>query len=116
MLALERIAAALQGKYNNFDTDCFTDIISKIESISGKKYSEHPHWMRVVADHARSATMLLADGVLPSNEGRGYVLRRIIRRAIRHIDLLGVSDVSFFQLVEPVFESFGGLYPENEKK
>ena len=112
---LERIAAALQGKYNNFDTDCFEDIISKIELISGKKYSDHPHWMRVVADHARSATMLLADGVLPSNEGRGYVLRRIIRRAIRHIDLLGVSDVSFFQLVGPVFESFGGLYPENEK-
>ena len=112
---LERVAAVLQGNYNNFDTDCFTDIIRKIELISGKSYSNHPHWMRVVADHARSATMLLADGVLPSNEGRGYVLRRIIRRAIRHIDLLGVSKVSFFELVGPVLKSFGGLYPENNK-
>ena len=59
--------------------------------------------------------MLLADGVLPSNEGRGYVLRRIIRRAIRHIDLLGVSKVSFFELVDPVLKSFAGLYSENDK-
>ena len=67
--ALERVAAVLQGNYNNFDTDCFTEIIKKIELIANKSYSDHPHWMRVVADHARSATMLLADGVLPSNEG-----------------------------------------------
>ena len=112
---LERIAAALQGKYNNFDTDCFSEVIKEIENISNKSYRDFPHWMRVVADHARSATMLLADGVLPSNEGRGYVLRRIIRRAIRHIDLLGVSKVCFFKLVAPVFKSFGGIYPENEK-
>jgi alanyl-tRNA synthetase len=112
---LERLAAVLQGKYNNFDTDCFSQIIKKLEVISGKPYTDYPHWMRVISDHARSATMLLADGVLPSNEGRGYVLRRIIRRAIRHIDLLGVQKITFFELVSPVFNSLGGLYPENEK-
>jgi alanyl-tRNA synthetase len=112
---LERISAALQGKYNNFDTDVFAGIIAKIEDISGKKYGDYPQWMRVVADHARSCTMLLADGVLPANEGRGYVLRRIIRRAVRHLDLLGVSKTTFFELVDPVFESFGSLYEENRK-
>ena len=84
---LERVAAVMQSIYNNFDGDAFTPILNKIESISGKKYSDHPHWMRVIADHARSASMLLADGVIPANEGRGYVLRRIIRRAVRHLDL-----------------------------
>ena len=112
---LERVVAAIQGKYNNFDTDVFAGVIAKIESISGKKYSEHPQWMRVVADHARSCTFLLADGVLPSNEGRGYVLRRIIRRAVRHMDLLGVTHTAFFELVDPVFENFGNLYEENKK-
>ena len=77
---LERVAAVLQGKYNNFDTDCFSKIIKQIADISNKKYTDNPQWFRVVADHIRSSTMLLADGVLPSNEGRGYVLRRIIRR------------------------------------
>jgi alanyl-tRNA synthetase len=112
---LERLVAAIQGKYNNFDTDVFAGVIAKIESISGKKYSDHPQWIRVIADHARSCTFLLADGVLPSNEGRGYVLRRIIRRAVRHLDLLGVSHTSFFELVDPVFENFGSLYEENKK-
>jgi len=112
---LERVAAALQGKYNNFDTDLFEGILAKIEKNSKKKYQEHPKWMRVVADHARSASMLLSDGVLPSNEGRGYVLRRIIRRAVRHLDLLGVSETTFHTLVAPVFESLGEEYKENAK-
>lgn len=112
---LERLVAAIQGKYNNFDTDVFAEVIAKIEKISGQKYTDHPQWMRVVADHARSCSFLLADGVLPANEGRGYVLRRIIRRAVRHLDLLGVSETSFYQLVDPVFENFGDLYTENKK-
>ena len=110
---LERVAAVMQGKYNNFDTDCFTHIITSIEKISSKKYSEFPQWMRVIADHARSTTMLLTDGVIPSNEGRGYVLRRIIRRAVRHLDLLGVEEVSLYKLVDDVFESLGDSYPDN---
>ena len=112
---LERVAAALQGVYNNFDTDLFKEILEKIEEISGKKYKDHPLWMRVVADHARSASMLLSDGVIPANEGRGYVLRRIIRRAIRHLDLLGVTKTCFFELVDPVFTSLGEEYSENAK-
>ena len=81
----------------------FSQIISKIEKICSKKYDDYPQWMRVIADHARSATMLLSDGVIPSNEGRGYVLRRIIRRAIRYLDLLEVKEITFFQLVPRCF-------------
>ena len=112
---LERVSAAIQGKYNNFDTDLFDGILSSIEKISKTKYSTHPKWMRVVADHARSASMLLSDGVIPSNEGSGYVLRRIIRRAVRHLDLLGVTETSFYKLVDNVFESLGKEYKENAK-
>jgi alanyl-tRNA synthetase len=112
---LERVAAVMQSIYNNFDGDAFSPIIIKIENLSGKNYSDHPHWMRVIADHARSASMLLADGVIPANEGRGYVLRRIIRRAVRHLDLLDVSKTTFFELVAPVFASFGSVYEENNK-
>ncbi|HKC23883.1 MAG TPA: alanine--tRNA ligase, partial [Thermoanaerobaculia bacterium] len=92
---LERITAILQGKNNNYDTDLFAPIIAKIEEISGKKYvggmdvEDAP--FRVVADHARAATMLMWDGVLPSNEGRGYVLRRILRRAMRYGRRLGME-------------------------
>lgn len=112
---LERIAAALQGKYWNYDTDLFAPIISELEKLSGKKYSDpkYSSGMRVVADHIRSSTMLITDGVIPSNEGRGYVLRRIIRRAIRHLKELGVSEVSFYKLVPSVFEVLGKEYPQN---
>ncbi len=109
---LERLAAVMQGNYNNFDTDGFQYIISKIESISNKKYSNHPQMMRVIADHARSCSMLLSDGVLPSNEGRGYVLRRIIRRAVRFLDQLGVKEVNFYNLVDPVFDTLNQMYPD----
>ena len=86
---LERVTAALQGCYNNYNTDIFYPIMKKIEDISGKKYDPYGKdektkaAFRVVADHIRSATMLITDGAIPSNEGRGYVLRRIIRRAIK---------------------------------
>lgn len=112
---LERVAAAMQKVYNNFDTDLFAGLIQKIEELSNKKYQNYPQWMRVVADHARSATMLLADGVIPSNEGRGYVLRRIIRRAVRYLDLLEVSKTSFYELTPIVFDSLGELYEESRK-
>ncbi len=99
-MGLERVAAVLQGKYNNFDCDLFVPIIDFIADLAGKKYHQHKEddiSMRVIADHARATTFLVADGVLPSNEGRGYVLRRIMRRAIRYGRALGLH--SFFPKV-----------------
>ncbi len=93
-MGLERVAAVLQGKFNNFDCDLFTPLIDYIVELSGTKYKENPRddvAMRVIADHARATTFLVADGVLPSNEGRGYVLRRIMRRAIRFGRSLGLE-------------------------
>lgn len=116
---LERVAAALQGCYNNYDSDIFIPIMNKIEEISGKKYSpksdneKNKAAFRVVADHIRAATMLITDGVIPSNEGRGYVLRRIIRRAIKYLNELGVKEISFYKLIPAVFESLGIEYPQN---
>ena len=112
---LERVAAALQGCYNNYNTDIFFPIMKSIEQISGKKYTDPKHQaaFRVVADHIRSATMLITDGALPSNEGRGYVLRRIIRRAIKYLNELGTNEISFYKLIPAVFESLGMEYPQN---
>lgn len=117
---LERVAAALQSCYNNYNTDIFFPIMRKIEDMTGKKYlaadgSDLPHTaaFRVVADHIRSSTMLITDGVIPSNEGRGYVLRRIIRRAIKYLSELGVKEISFYKLVPAVFEALGAEYPQN---
>ena len=91
-LGLERVAAVLQGKFNNFDSDLFRPIITQVERQSGKQYGSSRKVdvaMRVIADHARATTFLVADGVLPANEGRGYVLRRIMRRAISYGRTLG---------------------------
>lgn len=114
-MGLERVAAVLQGKYWNYDTDSFTPIISELEKISGKKYNDPKFQtaMRVVADHIRSCTMLITDGVIPSNEGRGYVLRRIIRRAIRHMKELEVPQGTFANLSKVVLNELGTEYPQN---
>ncbi len=111
---LERITALLTGKNNNFDTDLFTPLIHKIEAISGKTYrggmvaEDAP--FRVIADHLRAATMLMTDGVMPANTGRGYVLRRILRRAARYGRRLGIEGPELCGLVEPVFDVFEGIY------
>lgn len=115
---LERVAACLQGKYYNYDTDIFEPIMKAIGKLAGKDYyteksEDVKSSFRVVADHIRSTTMLITDGVIPANDGRGYVLRRIIRRAVRHLSLLGMKDVSFYKLVPSVFESLGEEYPDN---
>jgi alanyl-tRNA synthetase len=111
---LERITALLSGKNNNFDTDLFTPLIRKIEAISGRTYrggmAEEDAPFRVIADHLRAATMLMADGVMPANTGRGYVLRRILRRAARYGRRLGVEGPELCGLVDPVFSSFDGVY------
>jgi len=106
-MGLERVAAVLQGKFNNYDSDLFTPIIARLEELSGKSYGASDHddtAMRVIADHARATTFLVADGVLPSNEGRGYVLRRIMRRAVRYGKHLGL-DRPFMENVCRVVEA-----------
>lgn len=115
---LERITAVIQGKYYNYDTDVFEPIMKAIGKLTGKNYyttesEDEKSSFRVVADHIRSCTMLITDGVIPSNDGRGYVLRRIIRRAVRHLSLLGLKDISFYKLIPPVIESLGEEYPDN---
>ncbi len=112
---LERLASVLQGKYFNYDTDIFAGIINSIESITGKKYCDKKYSasFRIVADHIRSSVMLITDGIIPSNEGRGYVLRRIIRRAIRHLKELNAPAISFYKLVPSVFDSLGSEYAQN---
>jgi alanyl-tRNA synthetase len=113
---LERITAILQGVYSNYDTDLFLPLLEAIGKRTGHPYRGADETlatsMRVVADHLRSGTFLLSDGVVPSNEGRGYVLRRILRRAIRHGKKLGQDRPFMFELVKNVVDSFAGAYPE----
>lgn len=110
---LERLSAVLNGVYWNYDTDLFMPIIKKLEELSSKSYKDHSSSMRVVADHVKSATMLLTDGVMPSNDGRGYVLRRIIRRGVRHLDVLGIKETTLPKLIPLVFDILGEEYPQN---
>ncbi|MBD3307655.1 alanine--tRNA ligase [candidate division KSB3 bacterium] len=114
-MGLERVAAVLQGVRSNFDTDLFTPMLRFAEQISGKTYGDQPQddtSMRVIADHLRSTTFLISDGVLPSNEGRGYVLRRIMRRAARHGKMLGVDEPFLYQGVEVVVDTMKAVYRE----
>jgi alanyl-tRNA synthetase len=114
-MGLERLTAVLQGRVNNFDTDLFTPIIQQVENVSGKKYGNDPEAkvsMRVIADHIRSAAFVLSEGLTPLNEGRGYVLRRIIRRAARHGFMLGIEGPFLFDLLEPVYDMMSDQYPE----
>jgi len=111
---LERVAAVLQGVYWNYDTDLFRPILARAQDLSGVRLGQDPEKdvsLRVVADHARSVTFLIADGVLPSNEGRGYVLRRILRRAARHGVLLGVERPFLFAVADTVIDEMGDAYP-----
>ena len=112
---LERLTAVVQGKLSNYDTDLFTPILDKVASLCGKPYGEDEGAsasMRVIADHSRAAAFLISDGVQPSNEGRGYVLRRIMRRAIRHGAKLGLDRVFFPETVDAVIALMGGAFPE----
>ncbi|MDX1529152.1 MAG: alanine--tRNA ligase, partial [Gammaproteobacteria bacterium] len=110
-MGLERLAAVLQGVHSNYETDLFTGIIKQAAKVTGAK-DLNDKSLRVIADHIRSCAFLVVDGVVPSNEGRGYVLRRIIRRAIRHGHKLGVSEPFFYQLVESLEAQMGEAYPE----
>jgi len=114
-MGLERISAILQGVKSNYDTDLFKPIFEKIEDISGISYGSDPKRdisMRVIADHSRASTFLINDGVLPSNEGRGYVLRRIMRRAMRHGRMLGIGEPFLYLISASVIEVMKEAYPE----
>jgi len=112
-MGIERIAAVLQGVHDNYDTDTFKALISASESLTGvAAQGDHAASHRVIADHLRSTSFLMADGVLPSNEGRGYVLRRIMRRAMRHAHLLGASEPLMHRLVPALVTEMGQAYPE----
>ena len=112
-MGLERIAAVLQGKHDNYDIDLMRSLIEASADVSNTDPDgAHNNSHRVIADHLRSAGFLIADGVLPSNEGRGYVLRRIMRRAMRHLHQLGCDEPMMFKLVPSLVREMGGHYPE----
>ena len=115
-MGLERIAAIVQGKTWTYDTDLFVHVFARIEKLARKRYGAGAEAdrvsMRVIADHARATAFLIADGVLPSNEWRGYVLRRIMRRAMRHARKLGITGPLFWNAIEGVFADMGDAYPE----
>jgi alanyl-tRNA synthetase len=112
---LERIAAVMQGVSSNYHTDLFLPLLERVGEVVGRPYdpaSTESVSYRVLADHARAVTFLMADGVFPSNEGRGYVLRRILRRAVRHAWLLGLREPSLVRVVDAVVDVMGDAYPE----
>jgi alanyl-tRNA synthetase len=118
-MGLERLVAVMQGKATNYDSDLFADIHAHTEKISGKVYGadkETTVSMRVIADHIRSATFLIGDGVLPSNEGRGYVLRRIMRRALRHGVLIDIKEPFLYEISGTVIDAMRSAYPELESR
>ena len=112
---LERLSAVMQKKKNNFETDLFFPIIEEASSLSGVKYGQAANSdvaLKVISDHARAITNMIADGILPSNEGRGYVLRRILRRAVRYGKLLGIQDAFMGRMIDVVINMMKPAYPE----
>lgn len=118
-MGLERIACIMQNVESIFDIDTMKNLVNQISTMSGKEYGNDDKKdisIRVIADHVRAVTFLISDGVLPSNEGRGYVIRRLIRRAIRHGKLLGMEDMFLWKLVNTVVENYKEAYEELEEK
>lgn len=113
-MGLERIAAVMQGVHSNYEIDLFQYLLNAASQLADGVETTHQS-LRVIADHIRSCAFLIVDGVIPSNEGRGYVLRRIMRRAIRHGHKLGIRDYFFHKLVKPLVDVMGGAYPELSK-
>ncbi len=118
-MGLERLTAVIQGVQSNYDTDLFAPIIRFVEKISGKKYggnADNDTSIRVIADHSRAVTFLIGDGILPSNEGRGYVLRRILRRAARHGKMLGINKPFLNESAQVIIDMMKDVYPDLESK
>ena len=118
-MGLERIATIMQGVNNIFEIDTVKNILGKVSTLSNTKYEEDATKdisLRIITDHVKSVTMMIADGVGPSNEGRGYVLRRLLRRAARHGRLLGIKGLFLSEIVDSVIENYGEAYPELKEK
>jgi alanyl-tRNA synthetase len=118
-MGLERLAAVSQGVFSNFETDLFMPLIKDVADKAATVYGKNPNSdvsLRVISDHARAVTFLIGDGVLPSNEGRGYVLRRLIRRAVRHGRLLGFKETFLYKIVPAVLHIMGEAYPETAQR
>ncbi|MDP2734726.1 MAG: alanine--tRNA ligase-related protein, partial [bacterium] len=113
---LERLTAAASDDADVFKIDALAAVIARAEQLSGKKYKEHLVSFRVVADHVRGAVFMIADGVVPSNTDRGYFVRRLLRRAVRHADLLGIKEGAVASLAEPLILSYKSAYPELEER
>ena len=114
-MGLERITSVMQGVHDNYQTDLFKKLINDIREISKTNFEDTYPSYKVIADHIRSISFLIADGVVPSNEGRGYVLRRILRRAIRHVNMLGIKEPFLFKLSASLIDTMKDAYPELEK-
>src|SRR6201992_897317 len=110
-MGLERISSVMQGVHSVFEIDLFQNMIRAVAALADTR-DLSSNSLRVIADHIRSCSFLVVDGVMPSNEGRGYVLRRIIRRAIRHGYQLGIREPFFYKLVRPLEQEMGAAYPE----
>ncbi|SFM30168.1 alanyl-tRNA synthetase [Ectothiorhodospira mobilis] len=110
-MGLERLAAVMQGVHSNYEIDLFQNLLAAVGRVLGQEDVQGPSF-KVIADHIRSCSFLITDGVMPANEGRGYVLRRIIRRAARHGHKLGMNEPFFHRLVAPLVEEMGAAYPE----
>lgn len=115
-MGLERMAAVMQHVHSNYEIDLFQDLLKAVARETGAAFSMEEPSLKVIADHIRSCSFLIADGVLPSNEGRGYVLRRIIRRAVRHGYKLGQKQAFFYKLVPDLVKVMGDAYPELKEK
>ena len=115
-MGLERMAAVMQRVHSNYEIDLFQDLLKAVARETGAPFSMEEPSLKVIADHIRSCSFLIADGVLPSNEGRGYVLRRIIRRAVRHGYKLGQKQAFFYKLVPDLVKAMGDAYPELKEK
>ncbi|HHE07477.1 MAG TPA: alanine--tRNA ligase, partial [Chlorobaculum parvum] len=120
-MGFERVTAVLQGKSSNYDSDVFTPLFDRITELTGVRYtasldSATDIAMRVIADHCRTLTFALSDGAMPGNEGRGYVLRRILRRAVRYAGTLGCHEPMMYKMVEVLVRTMGDVFPELEKQ
>ena len=115
-MGLERMAAVMQGVHSNYEIDLFQDLLKAVARETGAPFSMDEPSLKVIADHIRSCSFLIADGVMPANEGRGYVLRRIIRRAVRHGYKLGQKQAFFYKLVPDLVKAMGDAYPELKEK